>query len=210
MPIKRLGVTGGIGTGKTTVCEFLRKQGCEIFSADAVAKRLQETDPETIEGIKAIFGEESYEGGVPNRKRIAEMAFRDEEKLRRLNALIHPKVFRAFEEAARNAEKKGNSVIAKEAAILFESGGEKELDAVIVVASSLDKRLERLKARGLSEEEIRARLSRQLPQEELLKRADVVIWNEGSLQALEEETRRALQLALALASRNAEKRQSGS
>ncbi|MCS6989461.1 MAG: dephospho-CoA kinase [Chloroherpetonaceae bacterium] len=203
MPIKRIGVTGGIGTGKTTVCDILRQLGCEIFSADLVAKRLQETDDDIIAGIKEIFGEAIYEDGVPNRKRIADIVFRDEEKLKRLNALVHPKVFRAFEEAARRAEAAGKAVIAKEAAILFESGGEKGLDAVIVVASDLNKRIERLKARGLSDAEIRARMSRQLPQEELLKRADVVIWNDGSLEALEAETQRALDVALARIGRNA-------
>lgn len=196
--IKRVGVTGGIGTGKTTVCHFLRALGCEIFSADAEAKRLQETDPDVIAGIKKIFGESIYENAIPNRKRIAEIIFHDEKKLSELNALIHPKVFRAFDEAARRAEAEGRAMIAKEAAILFESGGEKGLDAVLVVAADLEIRLARLNARGLSEADSRARMSRQFSQDELLKRADVVIWNNGSLDKLEAETKRAYQELLAL------------
>lgn len=196
--IKRVGVTGGIGTGKTTVCQFLRALGCEIFSADTEAKRLQETDPDVIAGMKNIFGEAIYENGIPNRKRIAEIIFHDEQKLSELHALIHPKVFRAFDEAAQRAEAEGKTMIVKEAAILFESGGEKGLDAVLVVAANLDLRLARLKARGLSEADSLARISRQLPQEELLKRADVVIWNNGSLHQLETETQRAYHELLAL------------
>ncbi len=196
--IKRVGVTGGIGTGKTTVCHFLRALGCEIFSADIEAKRLQETDPDVIEGIKKIFGEAIYENSIPNRKRIAEIIFHDEKKLSELNALIHPKVFRAFNEAAERAEAAGKAMIAKEAAILFESGGEKGLDAVLVVAADLEIRLARLKARGLSEAESRVRMLRQFPQEELLKRGDVIIWNNGSLDRLEAETKRAYQELLAL------------
>ncbi|MFN3345896.1 MAG: dephospho-CoA kinase [Chloroherpetonaceae bacterium] len=200
--IKRIGVTGGIGTGKTTVCNFLRALGCEIFSADIEAKRLQEIDPDVVAGIKNIFGKGIYENAIPNRKRIAEIIFHDEEKLVQLNALIHPKIFRAFDEAARRAEAEGKQMIAKEAAILFESGGEKGLDAVLVVAADLDIRMARLKARGLSEADIRARMSRQFPQDELLKRADVVIWNNHSLDLLEAETKRAYLELLALPYRN--------
>ncbi len=196
--IKRIGVTGGIGTGKTTVCHFLRALGCEIFSADIEAKRLQETDPDVIAGIKKIFGDTIYENGLPDRKRIAEIIFHDEKKLSELNALIHPKVFRVFDEAARRAEAEGKPMIAKEAAILFESGGEKGLDAVLVVAADLEIRLARLHARGLSEADIRARMSRQFSQDELLKRADIVIWNNGSLDKLEAETKRAYHELLAL------------
>jgi dephospho-CoA kinase len=195
--IKRIGVTGGIGTGKTTVCHFLRALGCEIFSADTEAKRLQETDPDVIAGIKKIFGDSIYENTIPNRKRIAEIIFHDEKKLSELNALIHPKVFRAFDEAARRAEAEGKPIIAKEAAILFESGGEKGLDAVLVVAADLDIRLARLKARGLSEADIRARMSRQFSQDELLKRADIALWNNHSLAELEAETKRAYHKLLA-------------
>ncbi len=200
--IKRIGVTGGIGTGKTTVCNFLRALGCEIFSADIEAKRLQEIDPDVVAGIKNIFGKEIYDNGIPNRKRIAEIIFDDKEKLAQLNALIHPKVFRAFDEAARRAEAEGKTMIAKEAAILFESGGEKGLDAVLVVAADLDIRIARLKARGLSEADIRARMSRQFSQDELLKRADVVIWNNHSLDLLEAETKHAYLKLLALPYRN--------
>jgi dephospho-CoA kinase len=189
--IKRVGVTGGIGTGKTTVCNFLRALGCEIFSADLEAKRLQETDLEVIQGIKSIFGDTIYENALPNRTRIAEVIFHDEKKLAELNALIHPKVFRSFHEAAKRAEAAGKEMIVKEAAILFESGGEKGLDAVLVVAADLDIRMVRLKARGLSEADIRARMSCQFSQEELLKRADLVVWNNQSLDLLESETKRA-------------------
>jgi dephospho-CoA kinase len=191
--IKKIGVTGGIGTGKTTVCKMLEAQGCAIFSADDAAKRLQETDCEIVVGLKKIFGDAIYENGIPNRKKIAREIFADSQKLQELNALIHPKVFQAFDRAAQQAEADGKKIIVKEAAILFESGGDKGIDAIVVVAADLETRLKRLTQRGLSEDEAKARIAKQLPQDVLLKRADVVIWNNKSFLELEREVSRAYQ-----------------
>lgn len=188
--IKKIGVTGGIGTGKTTVCKMLEGLGCAVFSADETAKCLQETDFEIIVGMQKIFGEAIYENGIPNRKTIAREIFADSEKLRRLNALIHPKVFKSFDDAAEKAATEGKKIIVKEAAILFESGGDKGVDAVIVVAADLETRLKRLTQRGFSEDEANARIAKQLPQDVLLKRADAVIWNNKSFSELEREVSR--------------------
>ncbi|MCS7013108.1 MAG: dephospho-CoA kinase [Chloroherpetonaceae bacterium] len=186
--MKVIGVTGGIGSGKSTVCDILRTLGCEIFNADLVAKQLQETDSEVIAGIKQLFGADIYEGGVPNRKKMAEIAFCDAQKLEALSQLIHPKVFLEFERARKTAEANGAKALVKEAAILFESGGDKQVDETIVVLAPRTERIRRLEARGMTRQDIEARMARQLSDDELRARADYVIENTGSLDELRAKT----------------------
>ncbi len=191
-----IGVTGGIGSGKTTVCNILSALGCRIFNADQVAKELQETDPEVIAGIKALFGEEIYTGNVPNRKKIAQLVFSDKEKLMALNRLIHPKVFARFYEAKLDAERKGERVLVKEAAILFESGGNKQVDETIAVLADRDLRIKRLEGKGLTRDEIEQRMSMQLSDDELRQRADHVIENNGTLEELQSKVKETLEKIL--------------
>jgi dephospho-CoA kinase len=191
-----IGVTGGIGSGKTTVCNILNALGCRIFNADQVAKELQETDPEVIAGIKALFGEEIYTGNVPNRKKIAQLVFSDKEKLMALNCLIHPKVFARFYEAKLDAERKGERVLVKEAAILFESGGNKQVDETIAVLADRDLRIKRLEGKGLTRDEIEQRMSMQLSDDELRQRADHVIENNGTLEELQSKVKETLEKIL--------------
>lgn len=194
--MKVVGVTGGIGSGKSTVCEILRTLGCEIFNADQIAKTLQETDPEVIAGIKRLFGEGIYEGRVPNRKKIAESVFRDEEKLHALSQLIHPKVFLEFERAKKAAEEQGVKVLVKEAAILFESGGNRQVDETIAVIAPREERIRRLEARGMARADIEARMARQISDSELRSLADHVIENSGSLEDLRIATAQTLEKIL--------------
>lgn len=191
-----IGVTGGIGSGKTTVCDILRTLGCEIFSADLAAKALQESDPDVIAGIKTLFGEDSYAGNVPNRKKIADAAFNDPEKLAALNRLIHPKVFACFEAAKTAAAQKGVKALVKEAAILFESGGAKQVDDTLAVLAKKDLRIKRLQARGLTAEEIERRMAAQLSDDDLRARADYVIENNGSLDDLRHTVQQTLEKIL--------------
>lgn len=198
-----IGVTGGIGSGKSEVCRMLESLGCSVFSADLEAKRIQETDPEVIAGIRQLFGEDIYtetaDGKlIPDRQRIAKVVFSDPDKLRKLNNLIHPKVFAAFERAKQDASAKGQKVLVKEAAILFEAGGTKGLDKVIVVAADNEKRIARAMSRGnLTEAEVNRRIANQWPQEELIKRADLVIYNNGTLEELRAQVERTLALIIA-------------
>lgn len=191
-----IGVTGGIGSGKTTVCNILNALGCRIFNADQVAKELQETDSEVIAGIKALFGEEIYTGNVPNRKKIAQLVFSDKEKLMALNRLIHPKVFARFYEAKLDAERKGERVLVKEAAILFESGGNKQVDETIAVLADRDLRIKRLEGKGLTRDEIEQRMSMQLSDDELRQHADHVIENNGTLEELQSKVKKTLEKIL--------------
>ncbi|MBC8043926.1 MAG: dephospho-CoA kinase [Rhizobacter sp.] len=192
--MKLIGVTGGIGSGKSEVCRVLATLGCVIFNADAAAKRLQETDFEVVRELKHLFGKEIYseQDGkeIPNRKRIAEIVFADQSKLTALNRIIHPRVFDLFDHAAAEAEKENRIAFVKEAAILFESGrGKTGLDVVIVVAADLEIRIARVSARsGLSRGAALERIHNQWPQEKLVGHADHVIWNNGSLDDLNLET----------------------
>jgi len=191
--VQLIGVTGGIGCGKSEVCQTLSLLGCTVFNADREAKRIQEEDAEVIAGMKKLFGEDIYRKNgtaqfLPNRKKIAQVVFSDKEKLQALNQLIHPKVFAAFAAAKERVCQTEKKVLVKEAAILFESGGTKGLDHILVVAADFDVRVERLKQAGMDESQIRSRMKNQWPQDELIKRADFVIYNNGSRESLRSQT----------------------
>ncbi len=189
-----VGVTGGLGSGKSTVCRFLSELGCALFESDRVAKELQLHDHEVIEGIRELFGPDIYlfdsmGGMLLDRKRVAAMVFSSPEKLEALNRLIHPKVFAEFQKAVIAAREQGIKILVKEAAILFESGGERLLDAVVVVAADREERIERAVQKGMgSREEIIRRIATQWPQEKLIEKADYVIINSGSVEELKHET----------------------
>jgi dephospho-CoA kinase len=189
-----VGITGGLGSGKSMVCHFLSAMGCALFESDRVAKELQLHDPEVIAGIKVLFGAGVYSLDASgslllDRKTIAAEVFSSSEKLVALNRLIHPKVFVEFQKAILDARKRGIKILVREAAILFESGGEEGLDAVVVVTADLTDRIERAVHKGMgSNEEIIRRIASQWPQEKLIAKADYVIFNRGSLDGLKKET----------------------
>lgn len=184
-----VGVTGGIGSGKSTVCAMLAGMGCELFEADQIAKELQLEDPEVIRGIEELFGREVYSRDGTgqfqiDRKAIASVVFADPEKLIALNRLIHPKVREAFVREVKRCAREGKRILCKEAAILFEAGADRDLDRIIVVAANDGLRLDRAVKRGLDREEARKRMAAQWPQEKLIERAHYVIFNDGTLEEL--------------------------
>jgi dephospho-CoA kinase len=189
-----VGVTGGIGSGKSTVCAMLAELGCELFEADRIARELQLKDPGVIEGIRNLFGDDIYfldgSGNLQiDRKRIAEVVFSDRSKLEALAVLIHPKVFDAFSNTVDRCAREGVKILVKEAAILFESGRDGDLDRIIVVAANRETRLQRAMAKGMGcREDILKRMQAQWPQERLIERADYVIFNDGSLEELRAQT----------------------
>jgi dephospho-CoA kinase len=185
-----VGVTGGLGSGKSTVCRYLSELGCRIFEADRVAKDLQVYDREIVASIKSLFGDDIYAPDakgrmVPDRKKIAAVVFSSPEKLAALNSIVHPGVFREFHRAVAKASEEGVRILVKEAAILFESGGNKGLDVVVVVTADTDRRIDRAVKKGLGScEEIADRISMQWPQEKLAEKADFVITNNGTEEEL--------------------------
>lgn len=174
----KIGVTGGIGTGKTTVCKVFETLGIAVFYADLVAKQLISTDLLLIEEIKKTFGTASYTPtGILNSKFIANIVFNDVLALQKLNALVHPAVFRAFELWAQNMPNTMPYVI-KEAALLFESGSYQSCDKNILVTSPINLRLKRVIARDqVSEKDILARMDKQFSDEQKMKMADYIINN---------------------------------
>ena len=184
--MRTLGVTGGIGSGKTTVCGFLEEQGARVFYADIEAKRLMREDPDVQAAIVDAFGEAAYdEEGALDRAYLADRVFGDAEQLDRLNAIVHPHVFEAFEAAKARAADAEVSLLVHEAALLFEAGGDEHVDATAAVVAPDADRIDWVTARDdVTPDQVRARMQHQLPQDELRERADYVIENDGSLDDL--------------------------
>lgn len=180
-PCLRVGITGGIGSGKSLVCRMFGTLGVPVYYADLWAKYLIDTDAEIIEGIKAIFGQEAYSAsGEYNRAYVAKIAFEVPEKLAALNALVHPAVERHSRAWHDDWAAVGQPYTLKEAALMIESGSHRYLDVLIVVTAPERLRIERVMRRdGLSAEQVRARMKHQLPEAEKVRLADFVIENDG-------------------------------
>jgi len=188
--VNTLGVTGGIGSGKTTVCGFLEEQGARVFYADVEAKRLMQDDASVRAALTEAFGKGVYtEEGVLNRTHLAEQVFGDDERLERLNAIVHPHVFEAFDAAKERAADEGVALLVHEAALLFEAGGDEHVDVTAAVVAPVEDRIAWVTERDdLSPEHVRARMAHQLPQDELRRRADHIVENDGSLDDLRQKS----------------------
>lgn len=171
-----VGITGGIGSGKTTVCQLFAALGIPIYDADAAAKRLMTEDEALCKEISLLFGPEAYVDGELNRPFIAAQVFEHKALLEKLNALVHPAV--ASDTKSWAASQIAPYVL-KEAALLIESGSYKQLDKLIVVSAPLELRISRvMKRNDLSKEQVLARIQHQMPEEEKLKYADYIILND--------------------------------
>ncbi|MBX2818205.1 MAG: dephospho-CoA kinase [Rhodothermaceae bacterium] len=196
-PVKTLGVTGGIGSGKSAVCKELEELGAAVFSADQVAKHIMVSDPGAREEIIHAFGAESYlPDGALNRAYLAQTVFGDEAQVATINGIVHPRVFQAFQEQKKHCKA---PLLVHEAALIFESGGYKHLDAVLVVHAPLEIRIQRVIARdGASRQHVLDRMGHQLPAEELLRRADYVINNDSDLDTLRQRVQEFYNLYVAI------------
>ena len=176
----KVGITGNIGSGKTTVSKIFGVLGISVFYADDEAKDVMINDAELIAGIKQVFGETSYfEDGSLNRKHISSIVFNNDSELKKLNALVHPAVFRAFDSWV--LQHKDAPYVLKEAALLFESASYKMCDKTIVVTAPLEIRIARVTQRDhLNKEEILSREAKQFTEEKKIQLADFVIKNDNS------------------------------
>lgn len=192
----RVGLTGGIGSGKSTVAQALRQLGIPVYDSDRRARELMEADPRLREGIQDLLGPGAYEGEGLNRPFIASRVFADPALLDALNALVHPVVRADFESwAARQAA----PYVVQEAAILFENGGYRELDRMVLVTAPEEERIRRVMRRdGVSREAVRLRMRNQWGDAEKIPLADFVIRNTELQQTLR-ETRKLHQDLLQLA-----------
>lgn len=179
----KVGITGGIGSGKTTVCKIFATLGIPIYYADDRAKWLMVNSPALQTGIINLFGKEAYyEEGQLNRAYIGGIAFKHPKKLQKLNALVHPAVFVDGENWQQEQLALQVPYTLKEAALLYESGSHKFLDKMIVVTAPEEMRIERVMKRdGLDREAIQDRIARQMPEAEKVAQADYVINNDGQL-----------------------------
>ena len=174
----KLGITGGIGAGKSVVASFLKAIGIPVYIADDESKKLTSTSSLIKEQLIKQFGDELFTGGILNKALLASLIFENKDNLKVVNSIIHPEVMADFEAwSIKHADKK---LVAIEAAILFESGFDKTVDLVVTVTAPQEERIERiLKRNKTTREEILSRMSNQLPDEEKCKRSDFVIYNDN-------------------------------
>ena len=171
----KLGVTGGIGSGKTTVCKVFGVLGIPVFSADDEAKRIQDNDREVQIKINSLAGKDLFSSGKLDRPELAKIIFNNKELLEKVNLLIHTAVFRSFGEWV-NKQDSPYSIM--EAAILFESGAFRLMDRIVTVVTPLEERIERLlSGNKLSREQIMERIKNQIDDESRVKQSDFVISN---------------------------------
>ncbi len=175
----KIGITGGIGSGKTTICKFFELLGVPVYYADDVSKELLHSDPEIKEKMLSVFGNEILDDHQQiSRKKIAERVFNNEKELKQLNAIIHPAVALHFEEWL--LQYATYPYIIKEAAILFESGAYRQLDKIISIVAPVEQRIRRVVKRdGTSDEEVKKRMLAQLSDEERIARSQFIIENNG-------------------------------
>lgn len=181
----KLGITGGIGSGKSVVSELLKLYGIPVYVADIESKRLTETSPAIKDGLIHLFGTDIYTDGKLNKQLLASCIFNDKDKLQLVNSIIHPVVqedqYRWFESHS------DNMIVATEAAILFESGFNSMLDEVIMVYTPLKIRIARVMVRDdISIEKVMERIQNQMADEEKVKLSDFIIDNSGDKSVIEQ------------------------
>ena len=173
----KVGLTGGIGSGKTTVAEIFYSLGIPVYNSDERAKYLMENDPSLRVAIIEYFGEESYRSEGLNRLYLSKEVFSDKSKLQKLNSLVHPVVGIDFAMWCKN---QSAPFVVKEAAILIESGGYKGLDKIIIITASENIRMDRVMDRdNVKASEVRDRINNQMADSERLKYADFIVNNDG-------------------------------
>lgn len=172
----RVGITGGMGSGKSTVAKIFETLGVPVYYADQAAKKLMHTHPVLKEQIIGLFGPQAYADGMLQKKVIADAMFNNPEKVKAMNRLVHPIT---IQDAEQWMAQQRCAYALKEAALIFESGSEKQLDAVIGVSSPLPLRLQRIQQRdGLSTDEIMNRMKHQMDETEKMNRCDYIIYND--------------------------------
>ena len=172
----KIGLTGGIGSGKSMVSKLLTTYEIAVYDSDTRAKSLMETDDKIIHSITQIFGKEAYTDGKLNRRFVAEEVFASSSKLLQINSIVHSAVIDDF---SRWAELQATDILVFESAIIFENGLEKYFDKIIAVVAPQKLRIERVKRRsGLARKEILNRIKNQTSSKTLRQRADYVIIND--------------------------------
>jgi len=188
---KIIGLTGGIGSGKTTIANYFMAAGIPVYIADDEARKIMQSD-EIIAEIKKTFGSAIFEKGILNREKLAQIVFGDAEKLKLLNAIIHPAVKKHFQNWILNH--KNSPFIIYEAAILFESGSYKDCDKIITVTAPLESRIQRVIQRdNFSRDQVLKRINAQWNDNQRIAKSDFVIQND-SLENAKSEVDKILKI----------------
>ena len=172
-----IGLTGGIGSGKTTAAEVFKKLGIAVYNSDEEAKKLMNSDTTIINKLKMIFGYDIYDSNnLLNKKKLAGLIFNNKDKLNTVNSIVHPVVKNHFK---KWVNKQNAPYVIKETAILFESGINKDVDKIITVTAPIQLRINRLMKRDtISKEEIMKRINNQFDDEYKINKSDFVIKND--------------------------------
>ena len=181
----KLGITGGIGSGKSTVATLFELHGIPVYNADKEAQKLNNTSAIIREKLTEHFGHDIYEGNILNKKKFAEIIFNDPDKLALANSIIHPEVLKDFKSwCLKNSH---HSIVALEAAILFESKFHLYLDEVISVYAPLNLRIARVAKRDkVDEESVKNRIDNQMAEKDKIKLAEYVIVNDTESSLIEQ------------------------
>ncbi|HOP85228.1 MAG TPA: dephospho-CoA kinase [Syntrophorhabdaceae bacterium] len=180
----KIGITGIIGSGKTTVSNLLRSRGFKVIDLDSLAKNALEKK-EIIEKIRSEFGEDVIIKGKVSPEKLKGIVFISKEKLKKLEGIIHPEVIKEISLQGEILKSRGEGIMIIDGPLIFEKGLHKELDKIIVVSAEQGLIKERLKQRGMDEKDIEARTSFQIPLSEKEKLADYVIYNNGTKKDLQ-------------------------
>ncbi len=195
-----VGVTGGIGCGQSTVCDFLEKMSCKVINADLKAREVIQKDRNLQRLLKNTFGNGIFmENGELDRKKLAEIAFKDELSTMKLNHLVHPRMVECLIEEMEKARFSMRfPIVIVDAALIYEISNEKFFDFVLVVNAPLNLRQTRVIGRdGMSKRQFMERVDKQIPLEDKVKWADFVINNDGSMEELKERTKEVYQKLMA-------------
>ncbi len=176
----KVGLTGGIGSGKTFVCSIFEKLSIPVYYADTQAKYLINNDIELIYSFKELFGNDIYQpNGIIHRKKLAEIIFNDNFALKKVNELVHPKVRKDFNRWVDNQK---SPYVIQEAAILFENNQTHFFDKIITVTAEIETRIERIIQRDMvKREQVLERINNQITDEEKIKQSDFIIFNNNNL-----------------------------
>lgn len=193
----KVGVTGGIGSGKTTFCRVWEKLGASVYYADKAAKKLMISDPELILKLKLAFGETTYHSdGSLNKEHLIKEAFQKGE-VHTLNRIVHPAVAEDFSEFVKRAEYEKKEIVVKEAALLLMGGRPEDLDLIVLVLSEKENRVARVVQRdGVSESDVKHRDSKQPAFDQLVHLADHIVKNNGTINELEAEAEKLYKMIL--------------
>ena len=180
--MKRIGLTGGIGSGKSFVANILEHMGFPVYYSDTQSKELTKSNPSIKRGLISLFGEEVYSDNELNTQLVATKIFQNEKMRQKVNELIHPIVRKDFDNWAMNQK---SALVFNEAAILFETGAYRNFDATILVCAPMELKIQRvMKRENCSKEDVLARMSKQWSDEEKMKLADYTILNDNQFPLL--------------------------